>query len=493
MNDSRDASVKTAQVSKTLVSGSLWTALGEVVDGLASLATSIIAARILVPNDFGTMRIVVIAMTLLEHLSQSGFDSALVHRRDGVDRYLDVAWTWHLIRGLVICALLWLAAPFVARFYDQPVLTPLFMVCAAAAVLRGASNVGVIFFARQLDFRRLFWIRIGQTMLRIGVFIPAIFWFRNVWALSASFIGGALAQMVISYVSHPYRPKLRWDPPRLRELIRYGKWLTWFAAIGFVIAQGDDLFVSKYFGLAALGFYQLAYDISNLPTTHITHVLGRIGMPVYSSLQHDTNALRFAVLRMLRSTMLLSGPVTVLLWTFIPDIISHILGSKWEPTIVLVRVLVLSGLVRAFVATAGPLFQAVGRPDLDFKMNLPRFVATVVLIWPFSAWWGLVGACYVVLTAIVAALPLWLIAVPKLSGITLRDVLHETRLAILASILLAACFYLLRPLFGSTSYESAGALASILIAWGCALAVVGRFTSLDFFAEVRKIRRVLKS
>ena len=196
--------------------------------------------------------------------------------------------------------------------------------------------------------------------------------------------------------------------------------------MAFCINYGDNLFISKYLGLAALGVYQLAYDVSNLPATNITHVLGRIGFPTYARLQSDRAALRGAFLRVMRATLLLAGPVSVLLFVGASDLVSYVLGEKWVRAIPLIRILSIAGLIRAFAALAGPLFHAVGRADLDFKMNLPRFFCTIVGLWPAAHFFGLEGVCAIVLIAITCGVPRISSASRRTSASTAPAVPHTT-------------------------------------------------------------------
>jgi O-antigen/teichoic acid export membrane protein len=186
-------------------------------------------------------------------------------------------------------------------------------------------------------------------------------------------------------------------------------------------------------GLTALGFYQLAYNVANLPATNITHVISRVSFPTYARLKHQPDELRHAFLRVVRATILIAAPVSVGIWVLIPGIVTYVIGSKWERIVPLVRILVLAGFVRSFAALAGPMFQAVGRPDLDFKMNLPRFLCTVGLIWPACARWGLEGVCWVVLVATCTTLPTWIYGIKKLVGVGPAVVARQSAWGLLVS------------------------------------------------------------
>ena len=217
----------TLPVGKVLLKGSIWTTVGEVLSGVGMLAAGVVAGAALSPHDFGSMGTAMLALMIVDQFSQTGFHSALVQRENDVESYLDVAFTWHLIRGAFLCVLLALA-PWLGRLYAEPMLVPVHARGGDPPAARRCANIGQVHFHRKLDFRALALVKLGQTALRIAIFVPGNSHFKNVWALVIGVLASALSGVIVSYVSHPYRPRLRWDTQRLRELIRYGKWLTGF-------------------------------------------------------------------------------------------------------------------------------------------------------------------------------------------------------------------------------------------------------------------------
>ena len=123
--------------------------------------------------------------------------------------------------------------------------------------------------------------------------------------------------------------------------------------------------MGKLLGVTALGFYQLAYRISNMPATEITHVISRVTFPAYSKLQDDIPKLREAYLKVLQITAFLSFPIAGLIFVLAPDFTKIFLGEKWMPMVPAMQVLVFAGLSRAIAATAGYIFYAVGKPKID--------------------------------------------------------------------------------------------------------------------------------
>ena len=172
------------------------------------------------------MGTVLLTISVLENFSRTGFDQALIQKQDDVEPYLNVAWTWHVIRGVGIAVLLALLAVPVSAFFDQPTLKYLVWAMTAQVVFQSAQNIGLVFFSRDLNFKTICVVNGLQAFASAGVAIPAVLYFKNVWGLVIGLIAGAFVSTVVSFIAQPFRPKLAWDTARFKELTRYGKWIT---------------------------------------------------------------------------------------------------------------------------------------------------------------------------------------------------------------------------------------------------------------------------
>ena len=211
--------------------------------------------------------------------------------------------------------------------------------------------------------------------------------------------------MVMSYLIHPYRPRFRWERTKVGELYGFGRWILGSSIVNFLNTQGDDVFIGKVLGTTALGLYQMAYRISNLPATEITHVVSEVTFPAYSQLQDRLAQLREAYLQALQVTMFVSIPMGGGILLLAPDFTRVLLGEQWMAMVPAMRVLALWGLIRSIGATTGPVFNAVGRPDLVTKLVSIKLVMLAVLILPLTAMWGIVGTALAVLLCALVANP----------------------------------------------------------------------------------------
>ena len=386
-------------LSQRTVRGGFWVFFLRIVQQIFGLARLLIIARILSPNDFGLMGIALLAMATLGTFTQTGFQAALIQKKENIKSYLDAAWTVLILRGFILFAILYLIAPYVAVFFDAPEAKPIIQVIGLSVLFQAFTNIGVIYFQKELEFNKEFIYQFAGTLTDFIVAISAVLILRNVWALVLGMLTGNAVRCFVSYLIHPYRPCLSSDLGKAKELFGFGKWVLGSSILMFLITQGDDIFVGKLLGATALGFYQMAYRISNMPATEITHVISRVTFPAYSKLQRDIPKLREAYLKVLQITAFLTFPIAGMIFVLAPDFTNIFLGEKWMPMVPAMQVLVFWGLIRSIGATIGPIFQAVGRPKLLTYFQLTVLIVLAACIYPLTTKLGILGTSIAVVVA----------------------------------------------------------------------------------------------
>ena len=152
-------------LSQRTVRGGLWMFLLRIIQQLFGLARLIILARILAPHDFGLMGIALLTMATLETFSQTGFQAALIQKKEDIESYLDAAWTVLIFRGLLLFGILYFAAPFVASFFNTPEAKPIIQVIGFSVLLQAFTNIGVIYFQKELEFNKEFTYQFAGTLV----------------------------------------------------------------------------------------------------------------------------------------------------------------------------------------------------------------------------------------------------------------------------------------------------------------------------------------
>ena len=418
-------------LSQRVVKGGFWVFFLRIVNRSVSLIRLIILARILSPSDFGLLGIALLTMSTLETFSQTGFQQALIQKKEDIKSYLDASWTALILRGFILFVILYFIAPYAAIFFNSPQAKPIIQVIGFSMLFGAFTNIGVIYFRKELEFNKEFVYQFTGTLVDFIVAISAVFILRNVWALVLGMLAGNIVRCLMSYLIHPYRPRLNFDLEKIKELFGFGKWILGSSILVFLLTQGDDIFVGKLLGTTALGFYQMAYKISNMPATEYSHLVAMVTFPAYSKLQDNLSKLKEAFLKVLQLTAFLSIPIAGGIFILAPDFTKIFLGAKWMPMVPAMQVLALYGMLRAIGATTGVIFMAVGKPEIRTKIQSAQLVLLVILIYPLTMRWGILGASMAV-TAY--ALIFNFVAVYKVLNIVNSDFKKPVKMMILPLI-----------------------------------------------------------
>jgi O-antigen/teichoic acid export membrane protein len=462
--------------------------------GSAALASlvGLLAARLLGPGDFGLVGVALLVVSVVEALTQLGFERALVQRRGDIEPLLATAWTWQVARGVLLALLLALAAPWFAAWYGEPTLSSVMLALALVPLLRSSVNPRAAALTRALQFERQFGLRLWHAAGSAALAIVALLVLRDVRALYLRALIEALLAALLSFALVPWRPRLAWDAGAARELWRWGRWVSPSAFMVFAITRGDDLFVSRFLGLHALGVYQLAYLVTNLPATHVSHLLAKAAFPVLSRLQDDPPALRRAFIGVLVPVLFVSLPFCALVILEGDGLVQLALGPGWSEVGPLLPILALAGLLRALAGTGGALFQALGRPELELVQNLPRFAILAAGIWPAAANYGLRGVCGVVLVSLLPAVGVWAVLVPRLLGLGRRQLLAVGIRPLLVAGLLAAALVGARRVMPQTAAGTVLVWSSAVVAWLLSLVAADKlfgWRTMDRVASLIALRK----
>ncbi len=391
-------------LSARVVRGAAWVFLGKLLGRGMQLARLVVLARLLAPEDFGLFGIVMLAIVTVDTFTQTGFSTALIQRRGDTASHLDTAWTVGLVRGLALAGIIYAGAPLVGAFFGEPRAVPLLRVTGIGVALAGFTNIGTVYFQKELQFHRQVLWETASAFVGLVVGVVLAYRLRSVWALVWAGLAARLVTCLLSYAIHPYRPRLRFSASRARELHRFGRWVLISSIMILIIRQGDVAAVGKLLGAAALGIYQMAYRISNMAATEITFTISAVAMPAYAKIQDDVPRLRSWYFKVLSGTLLIAAPLAAGTAAVAPMFVAVVLGPRWTAALAPIQLLCVFGLLRAMAATAGPVFYGSGNPKCQTLSTGLEAACMVALIWPATTRWGLAGTCLAVTVAICVAL-----------------------------------------------------------------------------------------
>jgi len=406
-----------------------WVGVATVVTKAFSALQMLILAKLLLPADFGLVQVAFLGIAALELFRELGFGSALIYRRDDLEKAADTAFTAIVLSS----ALLYLVALFAA----EPLMSlvskdassvaqavPVLRVLALTMVISSIGQVPTILLAKDLNFRRKIVPEmvgaLGGAILSITLAVARL----GVWSLVSGYLFEAtLAATVIWFVC-PWRPRWRFHWQTAREMFSYGKSIVGSHMLVFLITNTDDAFVSKLLGPTQLGYYGFAYKTSNLPATQITRLVGQVTFPAFSKVQDNLEILRDIYLKTTRYASLVAVPAAICIIAFASDFINGVYGKTWAPAILPLQLLGVYGLMRSIAANMGNVFKAGGKPHWLVGIAILRLAVMVIGLYPATRYYGIVGVS--ALSAVVAVLDFFLsmVLTNRLVGLPTGDFLR---------------------------------------------------------------------
>ncbi|MFH1560083.1 MAG: lipopolysaccharide biosynthesis protein [Chloroflexota bacterium] len=392
-------------LSQRVVHAGFWVFALRGAERLLVLARVVILARILAPQDFGLLGIALLTMASLDTLSKTGFGVALLQKKGNITDYLDTVWTVQACRGALEAMILFLAAGYVADFFRAPAATPVLQVMAATSVIKGLTNVGIVYFQKDLEFSKYFVWQISRSITSVGVAIALALLFRSVWALVFGVLAGDLVALFVSYAIQPYRPRVRFEIRKAKELFTFGRWVYVDSVVSFGGSQLDSAVLGRLLGPVSLGLYSMGSRMSSMLIREAERGFSTVAFPAYSKLQDELPRLRLAFLRTVESTACMAFPMAVVLLLLAEDLVRVALGTEWLPAASAMKILALAGAARSLIGINGALLKGVGRPRLDVQLNALLLAGMIAAIYPLTNLMGIAGSASAVLLAVGITLP----------------------------------------------------------------------------------------
>jgi O-antigen/teichoic acid export membrane protein len=425
-------------LARQTVSGLGWSLGAQLLRQGSQFLITVLLARLLMPREFGLVAMVVVFSGFASLFSDLGFGPALVQRQDIEQRhYCSVFWL-NVVFGIVLAGILAGASPLIAKFYREPRLIPIVLLVGLCFPINSLGLVQKASLTRQMDFRALGLIDIGNVTIS-GIIAIVLAWRGlGVWSLVCQMLCMTIFEVVGLWWFSSWRPRVSFDRTAIRELLGFSSHLTGFTAINYWYRNGDNLLVGKFFGSAALGIYSRAYNLMLLPLTQVTYVVSKVMFPALSRLQDDKARVRSIYLRSIAMIALITFPLMLGLLVVADHFILAIYGNAWAGVIPILRVFCVLGMVQSISSTAGWIFQSQGRTDWMFWWGIICALLSIGVMM-LGVRLGSAMAVAACLTAIGILLtpPAFSIS-GKLIDMTLRDVAQSTW-SVLACAAAMAC------------------------------------------------------
>ena len=366
---------------------------------LCIFVRTLILARFLEPREFGLMGLAFIVISAADVLSQTGFNQAIVQRREEVHSYLPTFWTVSVVRGLILAVLVVAIAPALGTFFRTPDAVPVLRVLSIRFMLMGLANPAWNLLERDLKM-----VRYGLPSL-IGNFVDLVVtavlaWrLHSVWAMVIGFLIGAGVLTVMTYVVAPHIPRFGFDLARARKLRSFGKHVFRYEFLSYLVQQTDRIAVGRLRDTASLGLYTFASRLATMPAMLVQMVVARVAFPAFARIQEEPERVRNAYIRLMGLISIVSFPIAVGLVATAPEMIPVVFGVRWVPMTLPFQILCLMGVTTAIEQTCGTVAGGIGRPELAVRASLIRITFIALALVPATIYAGIEGTAAVTVLA----------------------------------------------------------------------------------------------
>ncbi|MFP5319127.1 MAG: lipopolysaccharide biosynthesis protein [Acidimicrobiia bacterium] len=383
------------------IHGVRWTVLSYAVSKAVTVGATIVLARLLAPADFGVVALGLLAVESLSYLTGLGLGPALIVRQDLGHKGAATGMTLMALLGAGAGVVLFFAAPLVAAGFDEPRLTAVLRWLAATLPIASLASFYATIIQRELEFRRRFLAQAAQVAAYAGVAITLAWTGAGVWSLVGGHIASSAGYLIAGLALSPHRVRPGFDRAAARGLCATGVGFTLQATAAFAQHNVDYLAIGRLLGSAPLGFYTMAFRLSELPYYAIADPVAQVTFPRFSRMHAAGEDVGRAFLGALQVVAVASVPFGVILAAAAEPFTLAVLGRPWLAMAGALSVLGLWGTVRPAQTMLSWFLNSVGYARRVGALSVAMTVVLLPAVFATAAWSGIVAVSWTVLTGLV--------------------------------------------------------------------------------------------
>jgi O-antigen/teichoic acid export membrane protein len=340
----------------------------------------IVLARILAPEAYGTIALVVVFANIFQVFVDSGLANALIQKKNADDLDFSSVFYFNLVWCLILYGILFCVAPAISNFYNNVELVPIIRVLCLTVVISGLKNVQQAYVSKTLQFKKFFWATLIGTLLSAIAGIVMAYRGFGVWALVAQRLINLAVDTLALWIMVDWRPKLMFSFERLRGLISYGWKLLASALLDTVYNNLWQMIIGKVYTESDLAYYNQGNQFPNVIVTNVNTSIDSVLLPVMSNEQDDRNRVREMTRRAIKTSTYVMAPLMMGLAFTATAVVELLLTEKWLPCVFFLRVFCITYMFYPIHTANLNAIKALGRSDIFLKLEILKKVVGIVLL-----------------------------------------------------------------------------------------------------------------
>lgn len=352
----------------------LWRFMERVGAQLVQFIVSIVLARILLPEDFGIVALVVVIASVFQVFVDSGLGNALIQKKNSDDIDFSSVFYFNMILCVVLYGALFFVSPSISAFFDQAELTPVLRVLGLIVVVSGIKNIQQAYVSKTMQFRKFFFATIIGTIISAVVGVILALNGAGVWALVAQRLTNLTVDTLVLWITVDWRPKKAFSLDRLKELLKYGWKLSVSSLINTLYGSIRSFIIGKQYTEADLGYYNQGEQVPMVIGTNINRAIDSVLFPVMSENQDDPQKVKAITRKTLKTSIYILAPLMVGLSVCSKEIIPLFFTEKWNDAIPFLAVFAIIYMFFPFHTANLNAIKAMGRSDIFLSLEAIKFL-----------------------------------------------------------------------------------------------------------------------
>lgn len=364
----------------TIISSLVWKLFERVGTQGIAFIVQIVLARILLPEMYGTITLVTVFITLAKVFVESGLGTALVQKKDSDTKDFSSVFYLSLALSVILYALIFLSAPWIASFYKDDQLRPVLRVMGLILFFGAINSIQNAWVARHMMFKELFKRSIGALLVSGTAGIAAAYMGLGVWALVVQQLTNQAAITLIMWFTVKWRPTAEFSFPRVKKLFSFGSKLLLSSLIDMLYKDMRTLVIGRLYNASMLGYYSRGQQFPSFIFQNIDGSIQSVMLPALSSHQDDRKKIKSMTRRAVLTSSFFLFPIMIGLAVIAEPMVRLILTDKWMPSVPFLQVFCFTYVFYPINTANLQAINAIGRSDIFLKLQIIKKVIGVVIL-----------------------------------------------------------------------------------------------------------------
>lgn len=386
--------------SDKVVSGFFWRFMERFGAYTVSFVVSIVLARKIDPEAYGTIALVTVFMNILQVFVDTGLGRALIQKKEADDLDFSTVFYFNMAMCIVLYIVMFIAAPYIAFFFSNIEIKKVIRVFGITLVISGLKNVQQAYVSREMLFKRFFYATLVGTIISAVVGICLAYLGAGVWALVAQSLTNSLIDTLMLWLTVQWRPKLGFSIRRLKELLSYGWKLLIAAFVGSLSDNLRQLFIGKFYTTVDLAYYNKGDQIPSIINGNVNASIDSVIFPVMSRVQDQKESIKEMTRRAIMISTYIMAPIYIGLACCAETLIRILLTEKWLSCVPYLRIFCIMYMFYPIHTANLNAILAVGRSDIDLKLELIKKSMEIIVLLLTMRYGVITIACGLIGTAI---------------------------------------------------------------------------------------------